>query len=971
MVRKPDKVSDPLHYIVHVHFGPTFNNRKEAFDQTVLTQIFIYLRSYFKENFEGVLSIHKPDTKYIKDVKKLLRDRLPLHTLTSNAGVIRLITPGIYKVLVENCADARKIPDFKERDIFPFLLLYLTLEGNPVFGSPRLKVKNLHRLYSLEEILLELRNFQALEVAVELPQAKRHSEPTLQIDTFGLRRLANSLSNIVSYNTGLANNSDPEDVVEIDSQPSINSVNSVTDATIEAETNVTADLEDLLEGLGGSTDEARNFEAANLEEELLPEAAGGNQPLVGYPSSTPATTPSEQSPDRDEIVLKVEERDSNLTAGHRETNSMAPVSLKDVRTFGVAVDDTTPNFTTSNWKAESNFESTDDDHIPIRLGAPSEGIKASWATREFPTAQLVVVAGELNHLKGHVNIMLSDINTAMIICEKHQSAQYRLPKNKLSDEERGNPNSPNVKNIKNYKNDYARLVRLRKEINSEISALGQWLTFDSRPPLDAWLNSYMCIIKATYDKMVKELRDIDESLPRTDTGELIDGMSSMMATLDLQDRSHKGVEYKLGSNGKGIFSVKLPVFRGNPLEYKKWKKEIEDLFFNAYKRGASNFSAPIVWGLIFESLDKDLFHQWKDVYDKTDEGIDKLLQKLEKRYNDVYQLGILYKGELQNVPSPKDDDLASLEQLIHRLARIEKGLIDAGTHIDSNSQELLLHLMPKISKKAPKLYADWLSRQQIVVHQVEDDGSSKSLDGIRLKNEYKEFKRFLDDRANKLSALDLQKRLYSFDGNNAYGHKRNNGRNFTGQVHSSEETGELLKRKREYDPREQSWAGNVANKRRKRFSRSDNPRDRLGRKEKPKFKRDIGRRSAYNTDARNIINRVQTKGKFIKTCPFHKNQNQSGHSPVECQNLNDNAFKDKKQLVWAILHKNKFCVGCLKKHEGKCKTPQKCDIFDNGKNCPHIHHRKLHFAQEYYLNKKRYLDKAAYYDAQIENYFKK
>ena len=114
----------------------------------------------------------------------------------------------------------------------------------------------------------------------------------------------------------------------------------------------------------------------------------------------------------------------------------------------------------------------------------------------------------------------------------------------------------------------------------------------------------------------------------------------------------------------------------------------------------------------------------------------------------------------------------------------------------------------------------------------------------------------MDDRANKLSALDLQKRLYSFDGSNAYGHKRNNGRNFTGQVHSSEETGERLKRKREYDPRDQSWAGNVANKRRKRLSRSDNPRDRLGRKEKPKFKRDIGRRSAYNTDARNIINRV-------------------------------------------------------------------------------------------------------------------
>ena len=956
---------------MHVHFGPAFNSRKEAFDQTVLTQIFIYLRSFFKEKFEGVLSIDKPDTKYIKDIKQSLRDQLPLYTLTSNTGIVKQITPWIYKVLVENCADARKIPDFKERDIFPLLLLYLTLEGNPVFGSSRLQAKNLHRLYSLEEILAELRDFQAPEAALEVPRVKRHSEPILHIDTFGLRKLASSLSNIVSFNTELASDSDTESVVETDLQPSTNPENSVADTTNEVETNVTTDIESLLEDLGGPTNEARNFETTNSEEEFLPGAVGGDKSLVGYPSSTPATTPSEQSPDRDEVVLKLEEEDSNLTARHRETDSMAPIDLSEIETYGVVVDKTTPNFTTSNWQAESKFESTDDDLIPIRLGAPSAKIKASWGTREFPTAQLVVLAGEFHHLKGHVNIMLSDINTAMIICEEHQSAQNRLPKNRLSDEEKGNPKSQNVKNIKNYKKDYVRLVKLRNEINSEISALSQWLTFDSRPPLDAWLNAYMCVIKATCDKMVKELRDIDEPLPRTNSGELIDGVSSMMATLDLQDHSHKGVEYKLGSNGKGIFSVKLPIFRGNPLDYKKWKKELDDLFLNAYKRGASNFSAPIVWGLIFESLDKDLFHQWKDVYDKTDEGIDKLLQKLEKRYNDVYQLSLLYKGELQKVPSPKDDDLASLEQLIHRLARIEKGLIDAGTHIDNNSQELLLHLIPKISKKAPKLYADWLSRQQIVVHQVEEDGSSKSLDGIRLRNEYKEFKRFLDDRANKLSALDLQKRLYSFDGNNAFGHKRNNGRNFAGQVHSSEDTGELLKRKREYDPRDQSWAGNVANKRRKRFSRSDNPKDRLGHKEKPKLKRDIGRRSAYNTDARHIINRAQTKGKFIKTCPFHKNQNQSGHSPVECQNLNDNAFKDKKQLVWAILHKNKFCIGCLKKHEGKCKTPQKCDIFDNGKNCPHVHHRKLHFAQDCYLNKKRYLDKAAYYDAQIENYFKK
>ena len=45
----------------------------------------------------------------------------------------------------------------------------------------------------------------------------------------------------------------------------------------------------------------------------------------------------------------------------------------------------------------------------------------------------MAIAGELHHLKGHVDFMLSDINTAMIICRKHQGVQNYLPKEKLKD----------------------------------------------------------------------------------------------------------------------------------------------------------------------------------------------------------------------------------------------------------------------------------------------------------------------------------------------------------------------------------------------------------------------------------------------------------------------------------------------------------------------------------------------------------
>ena len=94
----------------------------------------------------------------------------------------------------------------------------------------------------------------------------------------------------------------------------------------------------------------------------------------------------------------------------------------------------------------------------------------------------MAIAGELHHLKGHVDFMLSDINTAMIICRKHQGVQNYLSKEKLKDDEKGNPNSQNVKNIKSYKNEYSRLMKLRGEINSAASAWtsGSLLTHDLR-----------------------------------------------------------------------------------------------------------------------------------------------------------------------------------------------------------------------------------------------------------------------------------------------------------------------------------------------------------------------------------------------------------------------------------------------------------------------------------------------------------
>lgn len=119
------------------------------------------------------------------------------------------------------------------------------------------------------------------------------------------------------------------------------------DAAAEVEANVETGIESLLKDLEDSPIEGGNLEPSNAEEDFLDRTSGTNSPLAPYPSSTPATTPSEQSPD------------VNLTKGLREASNMVSKNLEDTKLYGVIVDSTTSNFTTANWPPEAKFESTE------------------------------------------------------------------------------------------------------------------------------------------------------------------------------------------------------------------------------------------------------------------------------------------------------------------------------------------------------------------------------------------------------------------------------------------------------------------------------------------------------------------------------------------------------------------------------------------------------------------------------------
>ena len=67
-------------------------------------------------------------------------------------------------------------------------------------------------------------------------------------------------------------------------------------AAAEVEANVETGIESLLKDLEDSPIEGGNLEPSNAEEDFLDRTSGTNSPLAPYPSSTPATTPSNKAP---------------------------------------------------------------------------------------------------------------------------------------------------------------------------------------------------------------------------------------------------------------------------------------------------------------------------------------------------------------------------------------------------------------------------------------------------------------------------------------------------------------------------------------------------------------------------------------------------------------------------------------------------------------------------------------------------
>ena len=982
-----------LNHILDKYWGPlkeALSGQDPLTTGLLLKEVFAIFNQFFGDELRVTLDKFKSGTSvpYARDLKTQLR-RVKSYQLDAQSSPVKEICELLKSHLQTYAERFRKalIRKVKEEDVFALLQLYFVKEGNPVYqrahtstlcndrqvasavqtwkNDPNKSWQNTSSHSQSAEKAAGLIKPPKLLFGTQLSSVKQsrqtkgsenlavtgetHSTPKSYINSANANNTASPigfLSPTVESSVPSTNNpyTQQTDTLDKTGETSIANLGQA-----QPEANLEADFT----APGGSLPPSPSIEVhLNLEE----------RPEILFSEQT-ADSALNDEPDLYDPPGVAENLLSNILPP--EVDIMSSVEFDNIDIFGHDAHATRKNYTPSVWGPGLKFESAETGQWPFRLGIPNVKMSENWQNREFPTAQLVGEDKYKGPLKRIIETLLTDVDKAMKICVNHNETHHDLlPPDRGTDQERGDPKSTKYNLIKAFKHDYTNLSNARAELMKSINTLKPWLMYTSRAPLDQWLSSYITIIDSTKEKMRQDLQAIDEQVPCEKPGGESD-LNTMMGSLNLYNGG--GLNFKLKGMGQSLFETELPVFHGDPLAYKRWRREIDDLFLDKYFKDSTGTPAPLIWNLLHRSLDKKITYDWGDTYDKTHEGITQILQKLEDRYNNPAHLRLLYKKTIQNIASPRDDDVKSLEKLKNKLERIEKGLLHFNSNINNHKGELMMHLMPKISKYAPKLYSDWLSYRQIAIHQMDKNGDPKSRNGIELIDEYFEFKKFIWDREREGLKLQLEGQIYAIGDKHTAKDNRNkrnnrNNRTFAGNIQTYGDEHSLKRKGGDDFEHDHTFLTN--NKKRKPM----NQNGRGNNKGKAKFGKGQKKKS-FATDARNFLgNKKPPKGQFIKSCPFHKGMNFSGHSPIECRNLNKNNFKN-EELVWAILHRNGWCIGCLKRHDKKCNNPKPCGESDNGKKCTHVHHPKLHFAQSKYLNAKKYKEQEKILNARIDSHF--
>ena len=265
------------------------------------------------------------------------------------------------------------------------------------------------------------------------------------------------------------------------------------------------------------------------------------------------------------------------------------------------------------------------------------------------------------------------------------------------------------------------LVKVNMNIQQQAKTLYEFVYIDSLAPFQLFIRDLSRKVDASlprWERWTNMRRGAGQYIQSRDgtlrmANETVDPSDLYTSTMDNTGNENTNVAFNATLNKRKLPAIQLKTFSGKSCDFLRWKSDWKQYFLKHHKEGVIDYY--MMMSYLQQSMPSDYKSEMQNL-SWDERGYHSWMTELENRHGNKVYLGLEYRKLMQALPRPKDD-LASFAEFRRGVVKYVNGLELAGVNckdtIDSESDQWLSYLAPKLSEKQKTLWNQYKSMLQI------------------------------------------------------------------------------------------------------------------------------------------------------------------------------------------------------------------------------------------------------------------
>ena len=267
------------------------------------------------------------------------------------------------------------------------------------------------------------------------------------------------------------------------------------------------------------------------------------------------------------------------------------------------------------------------------------------------------------------------------------------------------------------------LIKVNATIQHQAKALNDFVFLESLAPLQLFMRDIARKVDAQlprWERWLNMRKGAGQFIQTRDgtlrmANETVDPSELYTSTHDNTGNENTNVAFNATLNKRKLPAIQLKSFSGDSCDFLRWKSDWKQYFLKYHKDGVIDYY--MMMSYLQQSMpSKPDYKKEMQNLSWDERGYNSWMTELENRHGNKVYLGLEYRKLMQALARPKDD-LASFAEFRRGVVKYVNGLELAGVNckdtIDSESDQWLSYLAPKLSEKQKTLWNQYKSMLQI------------------------------------------------------------------------------------------------------------------------------------------------------------------------------------------------------------------------------------------------------------------